>query len=467
MRETSFITRYVIPGIIGCALLMQMLDSTVVATALPAMGEAFGTTGVRMNVAITSYLLAVAIFVPLSGWAADRFGARRVFTGAIILFTVSSVFCALAQSLVHLVVGRVLQGMAGAMMVPVGRVILLRAVPKSELVRAMSFLTIPALLGPMLGPPLGGFLVTYASWHWIFVVNVPIGLAGIFLIFKFIPKVTAEEPDRPLDFIGFALTGLSLAAIVYGVDAIGNKAVSNLLAFGVLGLGIVLAIVYAIYARRVAHPIVDLSLLSIPTFRICSIGGNLSRFSIGATPFLLVMLLQEVFGMTALAAGMITFVGAVGALLLKLVAVPVLRTLGFRNSLIINAVTTGFFLAVCAFFTPTMPVWVMLVVLLVGGFFRSLQLTAVNTLTYADVPHELMSRASTFAAMAQQVGISFGVGVAAVTLNLSMAVRGVNQLGSFDVGAGFIVVGLLVSLSALSFMRLDPHAGAEVSGRTR
>src|SRR5690606_829680 len=211
----------------------------------------------------------------------------------------------------------------------------------------------------------------------------------------------------------------------------------------------------------------DLSLLSIPTFRICSIGGNLLRFSIGATPFLLVMLLQEVFGMTALAAGMITFVGAVGALLLTLVAVPVLRTLGFRNSLIINAVTTGFFLAVCAFFTPTMPVWVMLVVLLVGGFFRSLQLTAVNTLTYADVPHDLMSRASTFAAMAQQVGISFGVGVAAVTLNLSMAVRGVNQLGSFDVGAGFIVVGLLVSLSALSFMRLDPHAGAEVSGRTR
>lgn len=467
MTGSSFITRYIIPGIIGCALLMQMLDSTVVATALPAMGEAFGTSAVRMNVAITSYLLAVAIFVPLSGWASDRFGARRVFAAAVLLFTLSSVFCALAQSLVHLVIGRVVQGMAGAMMVPVGRVILLRAVPKSELVRAMSFLTMPALLGPMLGPPLGGVLVTYASWHWIFVVNVPIGLAGLYLIFKYIPDVAATEPDRPLDLVGFVLTGLSLAGIVYGVDAIGHNSASNAWAFGILAAGILLGALYVYHARRSPHPIIDLHLLSIPTFRICTVGGNLSRFAIGATPFLLVMLLQEVFGMTALAAGMITFVGAVGALVLKIVAVPVLRALGFRTALIINAITTGFFLAVCALFTPSTPSWLMLGVLLVGGFFRSLQLTAVNTLTYADVPHELMSRASTFAAMAQQVGMSFGVGVAAVTLNLSMLARGVDQLSRFDVGMGFVVVGGLVALSAWFFMKLDHDAGAEVSGRNR
>ena len=457
--------QYIVPGIVGCALFMQMLDSTVVATALPAMAHALDTSPVRMNVVITTYLLAVAMFVPLCGWAADRFGARRVFMAAILLFTASSAFCAVAGSLTHLVLGRLLQGVAGAMMVPVGRVILLRAVPKAELVQAMSFLSIPALLGPMVGPPLGGLLVTYASWHWIFLINLPIGALGIWLVQRYIPRLEERSKGKPLDWRGFLLTSGSLVAVVFSVEALGHGLLHPLVSLAILAGGIGLAWGYWRYARDRSQAIIDLRLLRIPTFHIANLGGNLSRFSIGALPFLLVMLLQEVFGMTALAAGMITFVGAVGALLLKLVAVPLLRWLGFRRSLMINAITTGAFTAVCAWFTPSTPIWVMLAVLLLGGFFRSLQLTSVNTLTYADVPQEAMARASAFASMAQQVGISLGVAVAAVSLNLSMAWRGASQLAAIDVAVGFVVTGLIVAASALFFSQLDPQAGDEVSGR--
>lgn len=444
---------------------MQMLDSTVVATALPAMGLAFGESAVRMNVAITSYLLAVAMFVPLSGWAADRFGARRVFAAAMLLFTLSSVVCSLAGSMTQLVAGRAFQGLAGAMMVPVGRVILLRSVPKNELVQAMSFLSVPALIGPVVGPPLGGFLVTYASWHWIFLINVPIGMLGLILVHKFIPASQDELTDKPLDVIGFLLTSISLVAIIFSLDAIGHSSMPAPAIMRLILLGLLCAFLYWRHARRAPHPIIDLSLLSIQTFRIANLSGNLCRFAIGAMPFLLVMLLQVGFGLSPLAAGMITFVSAVGALLLKLIAVRVLRRFGFRKTLIVNAVTAGGFAAMCALFTPDTPYWVMLAVLLVGGFFRSLQLTAVNTLAYADVPHEMMSRASGFAAMAQQVGISLGVGLAAVTLNISMMLRGSNELAIPDVAAGFIVIGLFMALSGFGFARLPPYAGAEVSGR--
>lgn len=456
---------YIVPGIVGCALFMQMLDSTVVATALPAMGLAFGESAVRMNIAITSYLLAVAMFVPLSGWAADRFGARRVFAAAMLLFTLSSVVCSLAGTMTQLVAGRAFQGLAGAMMVPVGRVILLRSIPKNELVQAMSFLSVPALIGPVVGPPLGGFLVTYASWHWIFLINVPIGILGLVLVYKFIPASQDELTGKPLDLIGFLLTSISLVAIIFSLDAIGHSSMPAPAIIGLMLLGLLCALLYWRHARRSPHPIIDLSLLSIQTFRIANISGNLCRFAIGAMPFLLVMLLQVGFGLSPLAAGMITFVSAVGALLLKLIAVRVLRRFGFRKTLIVNAVTAGGFAAMCALFTPDTPYWVMLAVLLVGGFFRSLQLTAVNTLAYADVPHEMMSRASGFAAMAQQVGISLGVGLAAVTLNISMMLRGSHELAIPDVAAGFVVIGLFMALSGFGFARLPPHAGAEVSGR--
>lgn len=457
-------TRYIIPGIVGCALFMQMLDSTVVTTALPAMARSFDVAPVRMNVAITSYLMSVAVFVPLSGWAADRFGARRVFIAAIALFTLTSLACALSQSITHLVIGRIVQGLAGAMMVPVGRVILLRTVPKSELMHAMSFLSIPALLGPVVGPPLGGLLVTYASWHWIFLINLPIGILGIGLVLKYVNKVDDDIDPAPLDWVGFVLTGIALAALVFSFEAVGHNLLPLPWLAALLAVGVASAFLYRRHHDRAAKPIVDLRLMRLPTFSIATLGGNLCRFSIGAMPFLLVMQLQVGFGLTPLAAGMITFASAAGALLMKAVAVPIIRALGFRNTLIYNAVITGVFVALCATFTPMTPYWLLVTLLLVGGFFRSLQLTAVNSLTYADVAPDQMSRASSLAAMAQQLGVSLGVGVAAVTLNLSMMARNDTQLSAADVNTGFIVVGILISLSLFSFRRLTPSAGDEVSG---
>jgi MFS family permease len=426
-----------IPFIVGCALFMQMLDATVVATALPAMARALGSTPVRLNVAITSYLLAVAVFVPISGWAADRYGARRVFITAIGLFTLSSVACALSQDLQQLVLARIVQGMAGAMMVPVGRIILLRTVPKQDLLKAMSFLSIPALLGPVIGPPLGGFMVTYMSWHWIFLINIPIGILGIFLVLRFVAEIRETGTPR-LDWIGFLLS--------------------------LIGVGIVCGLLYGVHARRTEHPIIDLSLMRIPTFAISTLGGNLCRFAVGATPFLLAMLLQVGFGLSPFSAGLITFASAAGALLMKFVATPIVQRFGFRRVLTLNAILTGGFIIVCGAFNPATPVWLMIAILLVGGFFRSLQFTGVNTLTYADIPPAKMSRASSFSAMAQQLGITLGVGVAAVTLNISMSLRGAETLAISDVVAGFVVIGLLCMASTFSFRRLDPLAGAHLNG---
>lgn len=454
-----------LPFIVGCALFMQMLDSTVVATALPAMAQALGTTPVRLNVAITAYLLSVAVFVPVSGWAADRFGARRVFLAAIVLFTLSSVACAGAQDVPQLVLARIVQGLAGAMMVPVGRIILLRTVPKQDLLRAMSFLSIPALLGPVIGPPLGGFLVTYASWHWIFLINVPIGALGIALVRRHVQEY--RDADAPsLDWPGFLLSSGCLAALVFSFDAIGHAALPAPVLAGLVLFGVACGLLYLRHARRAAHPIIDLSLMRVPTFAISVLGGNLCRFTVGATPFLLAMMLQVGFGLTPFAAGMITFASAAGALLMKFVATPIVRRFGFRRVLTVNAVLTGAFVATCAAFTPATPGWAMIAVLLAGGFFRSLQFTAVNTLTYADIAAGQMSRASSFAAMAQQLGISLGVAVAAVTLNVSMQLRGGQSLAVGDVIAGFLVIGALCASATLSFRKLSPLAGDQLNRRT-
>lgn len=449
----------ILPFIVGCALLMQMLDSTVVITALPAMARDLDSDPISMNITITSYLIAVAMFVPVSGWAADRYGARRVFIAAIALFTLSSLTCALSSSLTQLVMSRVVQGLGGAMMVPVGRIILLRTIPKHNLLKAMAFLSMPALIGPMAGPPLGGLLVTYASWHWIFLINIPIGLLGIWLILHYVKELPVDDEPPRLDVIGFLLSAICMAALVSGFESLGHGGPSAWISLAIIGTGLITGALYVLHARRHPNPILDLKLLRIPTFRAAVLAGNLCRFAVGATPYLLALLLQIGFGMSALAAGLITFVGAIGSLLMKMAAPRILNRWGYRHVLTINAILTGASLAACASFTPEMPGVIMLGILLIGGFFRSLQFTAVNTLAYADIPHSGMSRASSFAAMAQQLGISLGVGVAAEALSLSMAWRGSDTLITVDVMVGFIVIGTMCALSSLAFWRLAPSAG--------
>ena len=450
-----------IPFIVGCALFMQMLDATVVATAIPAMAAALQTTPVKMNVAITSYLLALAVFVPISGWAAERFGARKVFIVAILLFSAASVTCALSQSLPQLVIARLFQGLAGAMMVPVGRIIMLQRTPKEDLLKAMSFLAMPALLGPIIGPPLGGFLVTYASWHWIFLINVPVGALGIYLILKYIrPDLPAHT--RPLDWLGFALSGIALATLVWGFESIGNADATRAQTLGLLATGTICGLLYMWHARHHPHPILDLSLLRIPSFAISVLGGNLCRFTVGATPFLLAILLQVAFDMSAFAAGLISFTGAAGALLMKFIATRVIENFGYKRVLTINALVSGGFTAACALFEASTPFWVMVAILAVGGVFRSLQFTAVNTLTYAQLTSAQMSKASTFAAMAQQLGISLGVGCAALIMNVSMNARGATTLAQDDVAWAFSAIGAITALSFFSFIRLPANAAEQL-----
>ncbi len=449
----------IIPYIIGCALFMQMLDATVVATALPMMAQALETDVIRMNAIITSYLLALAVFVPISGWAADRFGARRIFVAAVLLFTLSSVACALSQTLDQLIAARIVQGMAGAMMVPVGRIIMLRRVPKDQLLSAMAVLSLPALLGPVIGPPVGGFFVTYMSWHWIFLINVPVGILGIVLIFKFI-RADVIDSKPPLDWFGFILSATALASLVVSFESLGHDELSAKELALLLGTGLITGLWYVWHARHTAFPILDLSLLRTRSFAVSILGGNLCRFSLGAVPFMLAILLQIGFGLSAMTAGFVTFTSAVGALIIKPLAPKIIRTFGYRNVLMYNALLTGFSIAICAIFTESTPLWVISLILAVGGVFRSLQFTAVNTLTYVDLDQKAMSRASSFAAMAQQLGISLGVACAAITLNISMQFYDHSDVQQTDLFWGFIVIGVLTALSIFSFRRLPANVAS-------
>jgi MFS family permease len=379
------------------------------------------------------------------------------------VFTLASIGCALADDLAGLVAARFGQGVGGAMMVPVGRLIILRVVAKRELVNAMAWLTIPALIAPLLGPPVGGFITTYYHWRWIFWLNVPIGVAGIVLAGLLVPQVKEAE-RRPLDWVGFALSGLGLSSLIFGLSVIGRAIVAPAVQAGLIGAGLALVAAYVAHARRTPHPLVDLGLLRIPTFRIAVAAGTLFRIGVGAIPFLLPLMLQVGFGLSPFASGSLTFAAAAGALLMKLTAAPVLRRFGFRRVLVVNTLVSAALLGVIALFTAETPHAVVLAVLLAGGFFRSLQFTSLNALGYADVDSRLMSRATSFAAVAQQVSLSVGVAFAALVLEASMLVRGAEELVAADFAVGFLAVAALSASAVLIVARLDGNAGSEVSG---
>jgi EmrB/QacA subfamily drug resistance transporter len=454
----------VISLIVACAMFMQNLDSTIIATALPAIGNSLGESPLRLNVAITCYLLSLAVFIPISGWTADRFGARRVFSAAIVVFTLGSIGCGLANSLPMLVVARIVQGMGGAMMVPVGRLVLLRTVPKSELVRAMSYVSVPALIGPVIGPPLGGFIVTYFSWRWIFFINIPIGVLGVLLVNLFVENMR-EQTVRPFDLPGFALTGIGLASLAFGFETIGRGALPWAAVAGLLAGGVLCLALYGRHARRVDHPIIDLALMRIPTYAMATIGGFLFRMGLGALPFLMPLMLQVGFGLDPLSSGLITFASAMGAMTNKTVVAPIIRSLGFRRVLIGNTVISSAFLFGYSFFQPTTPHLVIFLALLAGGFFRSLQMTSINTLSYADVPPAMLSRATSLTSMAQQLSQSVGVGTGALLLYVMLARHGTAISSAGDFSFALACVAAISLLSVPFFLRMSPDASAEVSGR--
>ena len=454
----------VVPLIVATALFMENMDSTVIATSLPAIARALGTNPLALKLAVTSYLLSLAICIPASGWTADRFGGRNVFRLAIGVFVLGSIGCAASRSLDQFVLARIVQGMGGAMMTPVGRLIMVRSIDKKLLVNAMSLVTMPALIGPICGPPLGGFITTYASWHWIFLINVPIGLAGIALASRYIANVRVEHRD-PFDFVGFILSGLAIAGLAFGLSVMGSDFLPAGVVAALLCIGALAAVAYVIHAKRTPAPILDLTLLKLPTFRASIFGGFLFRLGIGALPFLLPLLLQIGFDLTPFQSGLITFTTALGSMFMKAAVVSVLNRFGYRNVLLYNALISSVFLAACATFVPGMPYAVMIVILISGGFFRSLQFTSINTIAYAEIEPPKMSGATAMVAAAQQLSLSTGVAVGALIVELTLRLKHSATMGAADFPPAFLVVGVLSASAVFIFARLPADAGAELSGR--
>ena len=455
----------IVPLIIAVALFMENMDATVIATSLPAIATDLGTNPLALKLAVTSYLLSLAIFIPASGWTADRFGARTVFRAAIAVFVLGSIGCALSGSLSDFVIARIVQGMGGAMMTPVGRMVLVRTIPKRELVAAMAWVTTPALIGPVLGPPVGGFITTYATWHWIFIINVPIGLLGIALATRYIEDVRAEDHAR-FDIVGMVLIGLGIAGVAFGLSVLGLNFLPWWVVAALIVGGACFIAAYLAHARHVDNPALDLSLFRLPTFFASVVGGFIFRLGLGALPFLLPLMLQIGFGMTPFQSGMITFATAFGAMGMKWATATILRRFGFRTILLVNSMISSVFLAVCAFFTAATPVLLMTVLLFVGGFFRSLQFTSINTLAYAEVEPARIGRATSIVSVAQQLAISAGVAFGALAVDITLRIKGDPTLTAASFPPAFLAVALISALSVLIFFRLAPDAGAEMADRT-
>ncbi|WP_031522324.1 multidrug transporter subunit MdtD [Siccibacter colletis] len=444
-----------LPWIAAMAFFMQALDATILNTALPAIAQSLNRSPLAMQSAIISYTLTVAMLIPVSGWLADRFGTRKVFMTAVSLFTLGSLACALSSSLGELVIFRIIQGIGGAMMMPVARLALLRAYPRSELLPVLNFVTMPGLVGPILGPMLGGVLVTWASWHWIFLINIPIGVAGLFYARKYMPDFTT--PRRKFDMSGFVLFGLSLVLFSSGMELFGEKLVASWLALTIIVCGILLMFAYIRHARRHPSPLISLPMFKTRTFSVGIAGNIASRLGTGCVPFLMPLMLQVGFGYPALIAGCMMAPTAVGSILAKSVVTQVLRRLGYRTTLVGITVFIGLMIAQFSLQSPGMTIWMLLVPLFVLGMAMSTQFTAMNTITLADLTDENASSGNSMLAVTQQLSISLGVAVSAAVLRFYEGFENANTIEQFHYT--FITMGGITLVSSLVFMLLRPKDG--------
>ena len=452
-----------IPLIVACALFMENMDSTVIATSLPAIATDIGESPLALKLALTSYLVSLAVFIPISGWVADRYGSRSVFAWAIVVFIGGSLLCAASTTLEAFVISRFLQGIGGAMMVPVGRLVVMRAIPKHDYVAALNYLTVPALLGPVTGPALGGAITLYFHWRYIFIINIPIGILGLYLVLRHIPDI--RETGMPaFDMRGFALSGLGLSVLMLGFSALGGHLLPLPVATACIVAGFVTLLLYVRHARRTAHPVLDLRLLKLPTFWNGVVAGSVFRAGLGATPFLLPLLFQLGFGLDPLQSGLLTCTTAIGAMFIKTLTVFILRRFGFRTVLSINGVAASLVVMAFGLFSSTTPHSIIALVLLLSGCLRSLQFTALNAISFADIAPEKMSQAASFSSMAQRLSQSAGIAAGAYLLQLSSTAQGHASIVAADFWPAFVGIGLVSALAPLLHLRLPPQAGIEVSG---
>jgi EmrB/QacA subfamily drug resistance transporter len=450
--------------LVAVAFFMENLDGTVIATSLPQMAASFGVEAVDLNIGMSVYMLTLAIFIPASGWMADRFGARTVFTWAVAVFTIASVFCALSESVLGFVLARILQGAGGAMMVPVGRLVVLRNASKSELMRAIAVLTWPALSAPILGPPLGGFITTYASWHWIFILNVPIGIVTFALAFWLIPNERLAE-RQGFDWVGFLLTSVACAGLMYGLDLVGQSDVDWVIGAGMLAASALFFWFALRHAGRHPHPLPDLYGLAIKTFAVTMRGGSLFRTAVSAVPFLLPLMLQLGFGLDPFQAGLYVLALFAGNLAMKPLTSLVLRTFGFRTTLIGNGLFFVATVLACALLSPATPGPIIMVVLFLSGASRSMQFTAFSTLAFVDVPQARMAGANTLFSLVQQITFGLGIALGAIALRLADTwltpdIEGLT-LGDFHVA--FLIVGVVALFGLWDSFALPRDAGTAVS----
>ncbi|MGA7793235.1 MAG: MFS transporter [Candidatus Acidiferrales bacterium] len=451
--------------LVATAFFMENLDGTVIATALPDMGKSFHVNPVDLNIGMTAYLLMLAVFIPISGWVADRVGARTVFVSAIAIFTVSSILCGLSNGILTFTGARVIQGIGGAMMVPVGRLVVLRTTEKHNLIDAITFITWPGLIAPVVGPPVGGFITTYASWHWIFFLNVPLGIIGMALSSRIIPNLR-EDHVKPFDWLGFALSASACVSFVYGMELVGREGAQWKPTAAYLVAGCVLGLFSVLHFLRAPAPLLNLDLLKIKTFAITLQGGSLFRIAISVSPFLLPLMFQVGFGLNAFQSGLLMLGLFTGNLLMKSVVTPVLRRFGFRNVLTTNGMLNAILTASCALLFPQTATILVLFILFLNGLSRSMQFTAVGTLAFADITKPDMSTATSFFSMITQMSMGMGVAVGAIALRLAGYLDG-NSVGApttKEFHVAFLLVAILSVLATLDCFLIAPDAGAAVSG---
>ncbi len=465
MAEPEGIGRQLAILAVGSALFMQFIDQTALSTALPTLAAAFRIPPIDLKLVLTSYILVQAVVVPASGWAADRWGARRIFIAAMAVFLLGSVLCGLSRTLGELVLFRILQGAGAAMIMPVGRIIVVGQSPREQLVKAMALLTTPAMVGPIIGPPLTGLILKIASWPWIFYINVPVGILGMIAVWKFVPKTRQPHPGR-FDTVGFVLAAVAMSTLMGLAETLGFNLIPWTVQVAALAVGVAAAAAFVHHARHAEKPVLDLSLLRLKTFRVSCTGGTLVRIGIGATPFLMPLLLQIAMGWSPLQAGSLSVSMAIGALISRPLASRMMRRFGFRGILVWTAALVAVFTVAPGFFRTATPVWIMFGVLAAGGFVRATQFTASNAVAFAEVGQGGVTAASTLQAVILQLSISMGITVGSLVLQLVRLNAGpVLTPGQFTLP--FCFVGLLSLLAAPVYASLHKEIGSDMTGHRR